>query len=436
MIPYFQHLLHTALSLYWGQECEYTSIRDVPRPDSDWLKQLTEREEQLSFEEEVMLLLAIMPHVCPQSLDLFLLQNKNLDQPYTEFGGWKGTTHKGFLPTGETAIFLLSLGDQEKREKAIALFSNSHWFRISGILQLEGQGAGEPLLSGRLTLSDNVIARIYKNEYQPSFGTDFPAKRITTPLEWEDLVLPYQLHEDLDDISVWLQHEKEIRQSCGLNRIIKPGYRALFYGPPGTGKTLTASLLGKRLGMDVYRIDLSMVVSKYVGETEKNLSKVFDKAEQHNWILFFDEADSLFGKRTQTNSSNDRYANQEVSFLLQRIEDYPGTIILASNMKENIDEAFSRRFQSVLYFPMPDEKLRFQLWKNMLPGSWLPEPTDKFLLSAAQHTLSGGSMVNIVQSCAIRLYQTKGKTLSLQILKEAVNKELIKEGKMVKQEWN
>lgn len=432
MLSYFQNLLHTALSLYWGQECEYVSIYAVPRPDSDWLQQLTEREEPLSFEEQAVLLLAMMPYVSPQSLDLFFMQNKAFGRPYTEFGGWKGTTHGGFLPTGETAVFLLSLGDPEKREKAVAVFSKSHWFHTSNILHLEGEGGGEPFLSGRLALSDDFIARFYKREYQPAFNADFPAKRVTTPLEWNDLVLSYQLHEDLEDISLWLQNEKEIRQRWGLDRIIKPGYRCLFYGPPGTGKTLTAALLGKRHRMDVYRIDLSMIVSKYVGETEKNLAKIFDKAEHHNWILFFDEADSLFGKRTQTNTSNDRYANQEVSFLLQRIEDFPGTIILATNMKENIDEAFLRRFQSVLYYPIPDEKLRFQLWKNMLPDSWLPDPADKFLHSAAEHALSGGSMVNVVQNCAIRLYQSQKTTLPLEMLKEAINKELFKEGKMVK----
>jgi SpoVK/Ycf46/Vps4 family AAA+-type ATPase len=128
--------------------------------------------------------------------------------------------------------------------------------------------------------------------------------------------------------------------------------RILFIGAPGTGKKTLASLIGLQSGAAVYRIDLSMVVSKYIGETEKNLSKVFDAAEHKNWILFFDEADALFGKRSDVRDSHDRYANQEVAYLLQRIENYNGLVILATNKKNNIDEAFTRRFQTVIHFPL------------------------------------------------------------------------------------
>jgi SpoVK/Ycf46/Vps4 family AAA+-type ATPase len=131
------------------------------------------------------------------------------------------------------------------------------------------------------------------------------------------------------------------------------GYRALFHGPPGTGKTLTAALVGKEFDIPVYRIDLSMVVSKYIGETEKNLELLFDRAEKKGWILFFDEADALFGKRTDVKDAHDRFTNQEVSYLLQRIEDYNGLVILATNMKSNIDEAFIRRLHLVIHFPLP-----------------------------------------------------------------------------------
>lgn len=167
--------------------------------------------------------------------------------------------------------------------------------------------------------------------------------------------------------------------------------------------------------MDVYRVDLSMIVSKYIGETEKNLAKVFDMAENRNWILFFDEADALFGKRTSTNTSNDRHANQEVAYLLQRIEDFPGTVILATNLKSNIDEAFSRRFQSIIYFPMPDEELRAVLWRNMLPKQWLGDDAEELIATAAQAELSGGSIANVVRRCAIRIiYYKKLNNLMLQ----------------------
>jgi len=148
---------------------------------------------------------------------------------------------------------------------------------------------------------------------------------------------------------------------------IKPGFRVLFSGPPGTGKTLTASLLGKYTKCDVFRIDLSLVVSKYIGETEKNLSKLFDRAENEDWILFFDEADALFGKRTGVRDAHDKYANQEVSYLLQRIESHSGLVILATNMKNNIDSAFTRRFNSIIEFEILSTPERLILWGNNIP---------------------------------------------------------------------
>lgn len=139
-----------------------------------------------------------------------------------------------------------------------------------------------------------------------------------------------------------IEHRHTLLDDWQLQDKIQPGFRSLFYGPPSTGKRLTASLLGKVTDLPVYRVDLAMVVSKYIGETEKNLAKVFNQAEKNDWILFFDEADALFGKRSETNSSNDRHANQEVVFLLQRIEHFPGIILLATNLKTNIDAAFAR----------------------------------------------------------------------------------------------
>lgn len=152
----------------------------------------------------------------------------------------------------------------------------------------------------------------------------------------------------------WLKHLPALKPRRSLNKKIKSGYRCLFYGPSGTGKTMTAAWIGKESNLPVYRIDLSMVISKYIGETEKNLKRLFDDAEKKVGILFFDEADALFGKRTNVRDAHDKFANQEVAYLLQRLEDYPGLVILASNLKSNIDEAFTRRFNSVLKFPIPD----------------------------------------------------------------------------------
>ena len=425
-IEWFSQVLTAAIQLYFRQECDYNRLEEVHPPRNGWMEAVTAQTD-INFEERIVIMLALMPHVCPQVLDIFFVQNKDFDRQYTEFGGWKGLSHGGFLPTGETASFILAGEDVNKRKEVIRLFAKSHWFSGKNILRLEGAGEGEPMLSSQLRVSEEFLSRVLLDvEYKPDYNIGFPAKRITTELNWEDLVLDYQVAAELEEINTWISSGKTIMEEWGLSRFLKAGYRSLFYGPPGTGKTLAATLLGKKNHMDVYRIDLSMIVSKYIGETEKNLARVFDLAENRNWILFFDEADALFGKRTSTNTSNDRHANQEVAYLLQRIEDFPGMIILATNLRSNIDEAFSRRFQSVIYFPMPTMELRAQLWQKMIPEEWLDKDADGLVSMAAETELSGGSITNVVRRCALFLVNTPDKQLNRTILKEALQKEKMK----------
>ena len=316
--------------------------------------------------------------------------------------------------------------DTDRRKSVIKYFQKDHWFYTKNILRLEGAGEGEPFLSGQLRVSEEFLSQVLLDkEYKPDYNIGFPAKRITTELNWDDMVLDYQVAIELEEINAWISSGKTIMEDWGLSRILKAGYRSLFYGPPGTGKTLAATLLGKKNNMDVYRIDLSMIVSKYIGETEKNLARVFDLAENRNWILFFDEADALFGKRTSTNTSNDRHANQEVAYLLQRIEDFPGMIILATNLRSNIDEAFSRRFQSVIYFPMPTEELRAEIWRKMLKN-WPGSVDEELILMAAETELSGGAITNVIRRCALSLVNQKDKSLNKSILNNALQKEKLK----------
>jgi len=237
--------------------------------------------------------------------------------------------------------------------------------------------------------------------------------------------------EDVLEIKSWLAHGETLLYELGLAKKIKPGYRSLFHGPPGTGKTLTASLLGKSFERDVYRIDLSAVISKYIGETEKNLEKIFQKAELRDWILFFDEADALFGKRTKISSSHDRFANQEVSYLLQRVEDYPGVVILASNMRANLDDAFVRRFQSIIHFPMPDARERQQLWQSAFSEKTpLQENIDLKEISA-RYELSGGSIMNVVRYATLRALERGERVITNADLQEGIRKEFQKEGKTI-----
>ncbi len=425
---WFSSVLEVAIQLYFKQDCAFESIEEIPLPKENLFEGIIEKE--LSFDERVILLLALMPHIRPQVLDVFFTENTNLNRVFTEFGGIKGHTHGGFLPTGETASFILAGTSVEKRTALIKLFDRDHFFARQNILKVVNPNDGEPFLSGALQISGEFLTQLLSGEEQkPNYSISFPAKRITTALEWENLVLPYNVMDDIEDLNVWINESEKIMKGWGLERIIKPGYRCLFYGPPGTGKTLTATLMGKHNKMDVYRIDLSMLVSKYIGETEKNLANVFDQAENKKWILFFDEADALFGKRTSTNSSNDRHANQEVAYLLQRVEDFPGIVILATNLKSNIDEAFARRFQSVIYFPLPDQELRYELWQKMLPKEWLNDELDLRRL-ANDYELSGGAMTNVVRYCALKLLASNERQVSWSVMMQAIKKELYKEGKI------
>jgi hypothetical protein len=434
-LEWFNQVLEAVIKLYFEQGSEHADIREIAPPDisrdqSEFAQLI--RQHSMGFNERVILILALIPHVRPQLLDLLFIRNKNFDRGYSEFGGWQGKYHGGFLPTGETAAFILAVQDLTRRFDVIRLFQSDHFFATATILQIQRQSADEPFLSGALILSPDVLSRCTSGiSHKPDYSISFPAKLITTMLNWDDLVLAPEVLAEIDVIKTWMQHSQIIMRDWGLEKSIKPGYRSLFYGPSGTGKTLTATLIGAEFGVDVYRIDLSMIVSKYIGETEKNLANVFDQAQHKNWILFFDEADALFGKRTQTSSSNDRHANQEISYLLQRVEDYPGIVILATNLKANIDEAFARRFQSLVYFPLPDVSQRHRLWENTLNGrSGLADGVDLKHL-ANEYELSGGAITNVVRYGAISALQMNRSNINRDDLVKGVTKELRKEGKTV-----
>ena len=190
-------------------------------------------------------------------------------------------------------------------------------------------------------------------------------------------------------------------------------------------------LLGKHTGKDVFRVDLSRVVSKYIGETEKNLSRLFDKAENKNWILFFDEADALFSKRTDVRDAHDKYANQEVAYLLQRIEGYNGLVILASNQRANIDDAFVRRLQAIIPFPMPQQEERYEIWRRTFPEQIALAGDVDWRLIAARHELTGANILNVTHFCAIEALARQTREVDLRSLEEAIKREYVKEGRVM-----
>ncbi|MBI1938384.1 MAG: ATP-binding protein [Ignavibacteriales bacterium] len=432
-IEWFNKVLNTRMQIYFGQKSDVKDIFEIEPPglknDESAYGNFT-AHYRLSTAERIVFMLALIANIKPQLLDIFLVENKNTGNSFTEFGGRKDSESGRFIPTYETAIFILAGDDLEKRFSYYHLFDPEHYFTKHNIFSSKNSSRNEYHFNTILSLSSEIIDLITTGRVRkPTFGAGFPAKLIETELEWNDLVLESYTLEQIQEIKTWIEYGHVMLNGMGLSKKIKPGFRSLFYGPPGTGKTFTASLLGKVTGLDVYRIDLSMVVSKYIGETEKNLENIFQQAEYKNWILFFDEADALFGKRTSISDAHDRFANQEVSYLLQRVEDYPGVVILASNMRTNLDEAFTRRFQSIIYFPVPKTNERLKIWSNAF--SEKSKLDDKINLAeiAAKYELTGGSIMNVVR-CATLMSLKKGTDIIFaDDLIEGIRKEFQKEGK-------
>ena len=261
---YLIHTMHQESSKYY---------------EEDWLV-------CMHIAERILLILALIPHIRPQMLDVFFVTNEN-NRECTNFGGAQGVNHKGFIPTGETAMFLLAGNNLELRFFFQTIFNTRHFFFRNQILNLNASNTHEPFLSGSLEISKEYLQMLTTAEpYQPDYSTQFPAQRIETKLSWDDLVLDYFTRQDIDEVQAWIKHYKNLMTDPQLGKEIQ-GYRCLFYGPSGTGKTLTTTLLGQEVGLDVYRIDLSKIVSKYIGETEKKPQQYFHTSQKQKLDIIF-----------------------------------------------------------------------------------------------------------------------------------------------------
>ena len=269
------------------------------------------------------------------------------------------------------------------------------------------------------------------------------AQKITPRYDWADIVLPEDQLTLLHEVVDTMKGRSVVLEAWGVGQKLAAsrGLAVLFGGPPGTGKTMAAEVIAHNLGLDLYKIDLSTIISKYIGETEKNLERIFREAETSNAILFFDEADSLFGKRSEVRDSHDRYANIETSYLLQRMEAYNGVTILATNLRANLDEAFTRRLHFAVSFPFPDEDDRERIWETLFPAT-IPRHTDiNFRLMAERFKLAGGNIRNIIVNAAYLAAGDESQTqapeerqVAMHHLLHSTARELQKMGRLVKEE--
>jgi AAA+ superfamily predicted ATPase len=259
------------------------------------------------------------------------------------------------------------------------------------------------------------------------------AQRIDRLAGWEQVALPDDILDSVREFIGRLRHRRTVYDTWGFDRKLSTarGLTALFYGPPGTGKTMVAGLIARELGLELYRVDLARITSKWIGETEKNLAEIFDAAEDGQAIILFDEADSLFAKRTEVKSSVDRYANLEVNYLLQRFDTFEGVAVLTTNFEGAIDRAFKRRLSLRLAFPFPDAEMRVRLWAAHVPPE-VPNAGDfDFEYLAKRYPMSGGYIRNCVVRAAF-LAASEGAALSQEHLARVIELEYRESGKLSK----
>ena len=282
---------------------------------------------------------------------------------------------------------------------------------------------GEPLLKDDLF----AAARAHSSP-----RLELLARKIKPRFGWQDLVLPADQTEILHELVATVRQGPFVLETWGIGEKLaaSAGLTVLFAGPPGTGKTMAAEVIATELGLDLYKIDLSGVVSKYIGETEKNLERIFGEAASSNSILLFDEADALFGKRSEVRDAHDRYANIETSYLLQRMEAYDGVTILATNLWTNLDDAFTRRLHFVVDFPFPDDEDRLHIWQRLFPAK-VPRSADVDLdLLARRFKLTGGNIRNILVNASY-LAAANGRCITMEYLLHGTRRELQKMGRIV-----
>lgn len=258
------------------------------------------------------------------------------------------------------------------------------------------------------------------------------SRKLQPIYSWDDIVLPRDRFDQLKEITHHVRYRSLVYGTWGFGKKLSygKGLHVLFAGPSGTGKTMAAEIMAQDLGLDIYKIDLARIVSKYIGETEKNLSHIFDEAETSHAILFFDEADAIFGKRSEIHDSHDRYANIETSYLLQKMEEYEGMTILSTNFRRNMDEAFVRRIQFAVEFPFPDAVHRKRIWEKIWPTDMPMEEGIDFNLLARRFEMTGGNIRNISLHAAF-IAAADGHKVTMPHLVKATQREYQKMGKLM-----
>ncbi len=435
-IQWFQRVLETRLQLHFGKESQFEDILDISPPpitdsESTWAKFLDRYKPDVS--ERLAILLGLIPHIQPQILDIFFAKNAQFDRVFSEFGGKNNQQSGGFMPTGETLLFLLGGSQTEARVNALQLFQSDHFFAKDQILTLsDSTESGYPLKSRLVLSTEWVNILLLGEDVMPVFTPKFPLREMERDLEETDLVLETETRRQIDDIRLWIEHRNTLREEWGMKGVIKTAYSVLFHGINGSGKKTAAVLLGKLTGQKVYEVEPSLLQSSHIDESVARIASLFRSASLQNGILYFDEADALFGKRTNLQPKNTDSFNQQLgALLLTHLEGFAGVVIFATESVEDLDERILRRFHKLIRFAILSVSQRLQLWQQNIPEKATLADDVNLAKLAQDFELNAGSIVNVISDAALQALASGTDEITLMSLRRGIRKELVKMGKIV-----
>lgn len=401
----------------------------VTFPEQDKESPLGKLITYYGFSEEdcVLLCLALTAAFAPEALSL-LAQHALESKSSNLVGGVFSKGSPSFFPTVRTAVFLLSGKDLKMRAKYAAYFHNKQKIFLSGLVQTEPQSQQSIFLNHQIIFSDQFLGTILQDEL-PRLDADtaFPVRRGTGKHSLEDVILKEKAHIAISKLRLFAKNMQKLWEVDKEGKF-RSNFITIFSGDPGTGKSHAAEAVGNEFQLPVYKVNFAQMVSKYIGETEKNLEKVFDRFDKQPSILFFDEAESIFSKRTEVSSSHDQHANNLQSYLLQKVEEFSGIIILATNvhnLSQYFDRAFQRRFRLIVEFEFPDYPERLELWNHALIPPFTFEKGLTEML-ARDYQLSGGSIYNVVSDGVIEALDQEVTIITFELLENALKDEFKK----------
>lgn len=387
------------------------------------------REHKLSESDRVMLLVAFSALFDPSVLLPFILSVNEPDKAL-RFGGIYKKDTVSFVPTLRTALYLLSGNDRELSSYYLNVYNRKHKLFASSILKANNDESVS-FIDSELYFNEQFIPAILNGE-PPLLDGDagFPAKRSKKTHTLKDVILSDAAYKNLDKLKRFARNMQALWELPDRNKY-RDNFLCVFSGDPGTGKSFTAEALGNELNLPVYKINFAQLVSKYIGETEKNLEKIFDRFTGHPGILFFDEAESIFSKRTEVKDSHDKHANNEQSYLLQKLEEFSGIIILATNVQnlaQYFDKAFQRRIRQIITFEFPEHSERLKLWQTGL-GTSFSYKEGLIERLAKNYQLTGGGIYNVISESVMEALDKGTDTITFEILEPAMQEEFKKTGR-------